>query len=172
MYLLCYTRIDAIGWDCSTARRDSPWVSKTMNQSEQALTSATANYTKCEGASRRHQIYHSTFAKDICHLVTVLLQLGHTLSFMKTVFMANQLLRCVHILVACKCMKMLQATTQLLSIERADWTNLHDMFKARGGKTWQRKFSVSIPVRVCTLNLFSINIFSRYCCSYRKWMCD
>ena len=28
--------------------------------------------------------------------------------------------------------------THLLSIERADWLNLHDMFKARGAKSWQQ----------------------------------
>ena len=49
-------------------------------------------------------------------------------------------------------------TTHLLSIEHADWLNLHDMFKARDAKSWQRWFPVGFPVRVCALNLLFINI--------------
>ena len=49
-------------------------------------------------------------------------------------------------------------TTPLLSIEHADWSKLHDMFKIRDAKTWQRKFPVGFPVRVCALNLLFINI--------------
>ena len=49
-------------------------------------------------------------------------------------------------------------TTHLLSIERADWPMLHDMFKARDSKTWQRKFPVVFPARVCDLNLVFISI--------------
>ena len=50
-------------------------------------------------------------------------------------------------------------TTHLLSIERADWHKRQDMFKARNADTWQRKFPMGFPVRVCALNLLSINIF-------------
>ena len=50
-------------------------------------------------------------------------------------------------------------TTHLLSIERADWPKLHDMFKARDAKAWQREFPVGNPVRVCASNLLLINIF-------------
>ena len=63
-------------------------------------------------------------------------------------------------------------TTHLLSIERVDWLKLHDMFNARDAKNWPRKFPVGFPVSVCALNLLLINIFSRYCCSYRKQMGD
>ena len=37
-------------------------------------------------------------------------------------------------------------TTHLLSIERADWPKLHDMFKARDANVWQREFPVGFPV--------------------------
>ena len=30
-------------------------------------------------------------------------------------------------------------TTHLFSIEHADWLKLHDMFKARDAKSWQRQ---------------------------------
>ena len=50
-------------------------------------------------------------------------------------------------------------STLLLSIERSDRPKLHDMFKARDAQTWQRKFPVGFPVRVCALNLSFINIF-------------
>ena len=50
-------------------------------------------------------------------------------------------------------------TTHLLSMERSDWPKLHDMFKASDAKTWQCKFPVGFPVRVCALNLLFINIF-------------
>ena len=43
----------------------------------------------------------------------------------------------------------------LLSIEGVDWPKLHDMFKARDAKTWQREF----PVRICALHLLFISIF-------------
>ena len=59
-------------------------------------------------------------------------------------------------------------TTHLLSIERADWPMLHDMFKARDVKAWQREFPVGFLVWVCPSNLLLINILSRYCCSHRK----
>ena len=50
-------------------------------------------------------------------------------------------------------------TTHLLSIERADWTKLHDMFKARDAEANQREFPVGVPVRVCASNLLLFNIF-------------
>ena len=50
-------------------------------------------------------------------------------------------------------------TTHLLSNERADWPKLHDMFKARDAKTWQREFPIELPVRVFTSNLLLITIF-------------
>ena len=37
-------------------------------------------------------------------------------------------------------------TTHLLSIVRADWPKLRDMFKARDAKTWQHKFPVGLPL--------------------------
>ena len=40
-------------------------------------------------------------------------------------------------------------TTRLLSIERAHWPTLHDMFKAVDDKAWQREFPVEFPVKVC-----------------------
>ena len=45
-------------------------------------------------------------------------------------------------------------TKYLLSIEHADWPKLHDMFKARDAKTWQRKIPVGFPIRVCALKKF------------------
>ena len=48
----------------------------------------------------------------------------------------------------------------MLSIERAEWLKLHDMFNARDAKSWQRLFPVGFPVRVCALNLSFINIFT------------
>ena len=36
----------------------------------------------------------------------------------------------------------------------ADWSKLHDMFKARDATTWQHTFPVGFPVRVCALNLY------------------
>ena len=50
-------------------------------------------------------------------------------------------------------------TTHLLSIERADWPKLHDMFKARDAIVWQREFPVGFPVEVSALNSLVINIF-------------
>ena len=50
-------------------------------------------------------------------------------------------------------------TTHLLSIERADWPKLHDMFKARDANLWQRGFPVGFPVEVSALNSLFINIF-------------
>ena len=50
-------------------------------------------------------------------------------------------------------------TTHLLSIERADLLKLHEMFKARDAKSWQRLFPVGFPVRVCALNLLFFNIY-------------
>ena len=49
-------------------------------------------------------------------------------------------------------------TTHQLSIERADWPKLHDMFKARDAHTWH-EFPVRFPVEVCALNSLYINIF-------------
>ena len=49
-------------------------------------------------------------------------------------------------------------TMHLLSIERADWPKLHDMFKARDATAWQREFLVGFPVSVCASNLLLINI--------------
>ena len=49
--------------------------------------------------------------------------------------------------------------THLLSIEGADWPKLHDMFKTRDAKTWQRKFPEGFPVGVYALKLLFINIF-------------
>ena len=48
--------------------------------------------------------------------------------------------------------------THLLSIELADWPKVHDMFKARDAKAWQRELPVEFPVRVCALKLLSINV--------------
>ena len=50
-------------------------------------------------------------------------------------------------------------TTHLLSIERADWPKLHEMFKARDANVWQRQFPVGFPVEVSALNSLFINIF-------------
>ena len=50
-------------------------------------------------------------------------------------------------------------TTHLLSIERADWPKLHDMFKARDVNVWQREFPAGLPVEVSALNSTFINIF-------------
>ena len=50
-------------------------------------------------------------------------------------------------------------TTHLLSVERADWPKLHDMFKARDAKAWQRGFPVGFSVTICAPNLLLINIF-------------
>ena len=36
-------------------------------------------------------------------------------------------------------------TTPLLSIERAAWLELHDMFKARDDNAWQFEFPVGFP---------------------------
>ena len=52
-----------------------------------------------------------------------------------------------------------KGTTRLLSIERADWLKLHDMFNARDAKSWQRQFPVGFPVKVCVLILLFTNIF-------------
>ena len=49
-------------------------------------------------------------------------------------------------------------TMHLLSIQRTDWPKLHDMFKARDAKTWQRSFPLGFPVTICASNLLSINI--------------
>ena len=49
-------------------------------------------------------------------------------------------------------------TTQMLSIERADWPKLYDMFKARDTQAWQREFPVGFSFRVCASNLLLINI--------------
>ena len=54
---------------------------------------------------------------------------------------------------------LLALTMHLLSIERADWPKIHDMFKARDAKAWQCEFPVEFPVRVCASNLLLINIF-------------
>ena len=40
---------------------------------------------------------------------------------------------------------------KLLSIEGVDWPKLHDMFKARDAKRWQREF----PDGICALNFYS-----------------
>ena len=53
----------------------------------------------------------------------------------------------------------LGSTVHLLSMERADWPKLHDMFKAWDAKARQREFPVGFPVRVCDWNLFLITIF-------------
>ena len=47
----------------------------------------------------------------------------------------------------------------MLSIERADWAKLHNIFKARDTNTWQCEFPVGFPVQVCASNLLLINIF-------------
>ena len=44
-------------------------------------------------------------------------------------------------------------------IERVDWQKLHNMFKARDAKAWQREFPVEFPDRVWASNLLLINIF-------------
>ena len=53
----------------------------------------------------------------------------------------------------------LAITTRLLSIERANWPKLHEVFKTRDANTWQREFPVGFPVEVCALNSLSNNIF-------------
>ena len=53
----------------------------------------------------------------------------------------------------------IRVTTYLLSIERADWPKLHDMFKARDANIWQREFPVGFPFEVSALNSIFINIF-------------
>ena len=52
-----------------------------------------------------------------------------------------------------------EITTHLLSIERADWPKLHEMFKARDITAWQRDFPVGFPVKVSALNSIFINTF-------------
>ena len=54
---------------------------------------------------------------------------------------------------------------------RADRPKLHDMFKARDVKAWQREFSVVFPVRVGASILLLINIFLDIV-AYRKQMRD
>ena len=52
-------------------------------------------------------------------------------------------------------------TTHLLSIERADWPKLHDMFKAGDVKAWQREFPAGFTVTVWASNLLLIKeVFS------------
>ena len=63
-------------------------------------------------------------------------------------------------------------TEQLLSIQRADWPKLHDMFKARDSNTWQRQFPVEFPVQCFCLEFVIHQRFSRRCCSYRRPMRD
>ena len=55
----------------------------------------------------------------------------------------------------------LNLTTHMLSIEHADWLKLHDMFKARDAKRWQRWSPVSFPVRVRALNFTGGPLHSR-----------
>ena len=50
-------------------------------------------------------------------------------------------------------------TTHLLSVERVNWPKLHDMFKARDAKVWQREFPVWFLVEVSALNSTFIKIF-------------
>ena len=50
-------------------------------------------------------------------------------------------------------------TTHMLSIERADWSKLYDMFKARDANIWQREFPVGFLVELSALNSIFINIF-------------
>ena len=38
-------------------------------------------------------------------------------------------------------------TTHLLSIERADWPKLHNMFKAHDANVWQREFPVDFRLK-------------------------
>ena len=59
-------------------------------------------------------------------------------------------------------------TTHLLSIEHADWPNLHDRFRARDANVWQRE----IPGWSICLKFVIQEIFSWCCCSYRKRMRD
>ena len=63
-------------------------------------------------------------------------------------------------------------TTHLLSIDRAHWLKLHDMYKARDAKTWQRKFPVWLPVGVCASNLLFINTFhdAVVCIETNAWL--
>ena len=49
--------------------------------------------------------------------------------------------------------------TDLLSIERADWQKLHDMFKACDANVWQREFTVGFSVQLSALNSIFINFF-------------
>ena len=49
--------------------------------------------------------------------------------------------------------------THLLSIGRADWPKLHDMFKASDANVWQREFPVGFPIEVSAFNSIFINIF-------------
>ena len=60
-------------------------------------------------------------------------------------------------------------TTHLLSIERADWPKLHDMFKARDAKAWQREFPVGFPVRVRASSLLLTNIFLDIVARIESW---
>ena len=70
------------------------------------------------------------------------------------------------------CVATVCLTTHLLSIERADWPKLHDVFKARDAKAWQREFPVGIPVKTLCFKFIIHQSFSRFCCLYRKQMRD
>ena len=58
----------------------------------------------------------------------------------------------------------------LLSIERADWPKLHDMFKTRDVSVWQCDFPVGFPVEVSALNLLFINICHDAVARTKKWL--
>ena len=60
-------------------------------------------------------------------------------------------------------------TTHLLSIERANWPKLHDMFKARDANVWQRESQVRFPVEISAINSIFINIFMMLLLVKRKY---
>ena len=47
----------------------------------------------------------------------------------------------------------------LISIERADWPKLYNLFKVCDTNVWQREFPVGFPLEVSALNSIFINIF-------------
>ena len=64
-------------------------------------------------------------------------------------------------------------TTHLFSIEPIDWRKLHGMCKARNTYHYQvTSTSNRLPVSVCTLCFLFIDIYSRFCYSFRKQMRD
>ena len=60
---------------------------------------------------------------------------------------------------SCSKQSFYHVTTHLLSIDRADWPKLHDMFKACDAIIWQREFPLGFRIVVSALNSLFINIF-------------